>query len=449
MVKTAVEIAAAVRAKELDPVQVTREALARIEAADGVVGAFRLVRAEEALAEAAAVADRADLADLPLAGVPIAVKDVTAVEGEYASWGSRAGSSTVSTEDGEIARRLRAAGAVIVGLTRVPELCVWPSSDGPDGTARNPRNPSYAAGGSSGGSAAAVAAGMVPIAHGTDGLGSIRLPSAICGIVGLKPGKDVVRIPGENGWFGLSTHGPMTTTVADAAVLMSVLAGQPGLADLTDPKRSRVALSTQVPLTRAPLPGAFSRAVTRAGDLLRASGHTVVPGTPRYTAGAVGGLFARWVAGPAEQAAGYDLAALQPRTRAHVRLGRLLATRVRESTRERWLERAEEFFAEHDVLITPMLASLPLKARSWHRSRWLSNVLPSVRVAGFAGFWNLAGYPAMSVPVGVHPSGIPACVQLVAAPGGEALLLGLAAQLEAANPWPRTIRGGAAAHVGT
>ncbi|WP_181770316.1 amidase [Amycolatopsis pittospori] len=438
MVKTAVEIAAAVRAKELDPVQVTQEALDRIAAADGVVGAFRRVRVQEALAEAAAVAERADLAELPLAGVPVAVKDVTAVEGEYASWGSRAGSSKVSTEDGEIARRLRAAGAVIVGLTRVPELCIWPSSDDPDGTARNPRNPSYAAGGSSGGSAAAVAAGLVPIAHGTDGMGSIRLPSAMCGIVGLKPGKDVVRMPGETGWFGLSTHGPMTTTVADAAVLMSVLAEQPDLADLADPKSSRIALSTQVPLTRAPLPRAFSRAVARAGELFRAAGHTVAPGTPRYLLGAIGGSVARWGAGPAEQAADFELAALQPRTRTHIRLGRLLASRVRESTRERWLEQTEAFFSEHDVLVTPMLASLPLKARKWHESSWIANALPSVRVAGFAGLWNLAGYPAMSVPVGVHPSGIPACVQLVAAPGGEALLLGLAAQLEAANPWPRT-----------
>lgn len=438
MVKTAVEIAAAVRAKELDPVEVTREALDRIAAADGVIGAFRRVRTEEALAEAAALAERPDLAELPLAGVPIAVKDVTPVEGEYASWGSQAGSSKVSTEDGEIARRLRAAGAVIVGLTRVPELCIWPSSDAPDGIARNPRNPAYAAGGSSGGSAAAVAAGLVPIAHGTDGLGSIRLPAAMCGIVGLKPGKGVVRELGEAGWFGLSTHGPMTTTVADAAVLMSVLAEQPGLADIADPKPSRIALSTQVPLTRAPLPRAFARAVARAGELLGAAGHDVALGTPRYNAGAIGGLLARWVAGPAEQAADFDLNALQPRTRTHVRLGRLTAARVQESTRERWCERAEEFFGDHDVLVTPMLAALPLKARTWHESRWIANVLPSVRVAGFAGLWNLAGYPAISVPVGVHPSGIPACVQLVAAPGGEALLLGLAAQLEAANPWPRT-----------
>lgn len=438
MVKTAVEIAAAVRAGELDPVQVTREALDRIAAADGVIGAFRRVRIEEALTEAAAIAGRADLAELPLAGVPIAVKDVTPIEGEYASWGSLAGSVEVSSEDGEIARRLRAAGAVIVGLTRVPELCIWPSSDAPDGMARNPRNPSYAAGGSSGGSAAAVAAGMVPIAHGTDGLGSIRLPAAMCGIVGLKPGAGVVRVPGEAGWFGMSTHGPMATTVADAAVLMSVLAEQHGLAEVAEPKPSRIALSTRVPLTRAPLPRAFTKAVARAGELFSAAGHDVAPGTPRYSPAAVGGILARWVAGPAEQSSEFDLGAFQARTRMHVWLGRLVATRLRESTREQWLERTEEFFADHDVLVTPTIATLPLKARTWHERRWSANVLPSIRVAGFTGLWNLAGYPAMTVPVGVHPSGIPACVQLVAAPGGEALLLGLAAQLEAANPWPRT-----------
>ncbi|MEV6628464.1 amidase family protein, partial [Amycolatopsis sp. NPDC051114] len=162
MVSTAVEIAASVRAGCLDPVQVTKEALDRIAAADGVVGAFRRVRAEEALAEAAAVAARPDLASLPLAGVPVAVKDVTQVAGEYASHGSLAGPTSLAGEDGVIAARLRAAGAVLVGLTRVPELCVWPMSDTPDGIARNPWDPTYASGGSSGGSAAAVAAGLVP-----------------------------------------------------------------------------------------------------------------------------------------------------------------------------------------------------------------------------------------------------------------------------------------------
>jgi amidase len=154
----------------------------------------------------------------------------------------------------------------------------------------------------------------------------------------------------------------------------------------------------------------------------------------------VGGILARWFAGPAELAANFDQARLQPRTRAHVRLGRFLRTAglIRQRTKQDWTARAEQFFAERDVLITPTLATLPPKAKRWHEKSWLANVLPSVRVAGFTGLWNLAGYPAMSVPAGRHTSGLPIGVQLVAAPGGEALLLSLAAQLESLNSWPRT-----------
>src|SRR3982074_385417 len=185
MAQTAVELAKAVRAGELDPVQVTKDALARIAAADGVVGAFRRVRGDEALAEALALKERSDLAELPLAGVPIAVKDVTEVAGEYAEWGSTAGDQQPFDADGAIVTRLRAAGAVIVGLSRVPELCIWPMSDTVDGIARNPWEPTNVAGGSSGGSAAAVAAGLVPSAPGTDGLGSVRLPAGVFGLGGI------------------------------------------------------------------------------------------------------------------------------------------------------------------------------------------------------------------------------------------------------------------------
>ena len=271
MVQTAVEIAASVRAGELDPVRVTKEALDRIAAADGVVGAFRRVRAEEALAEAAALAARPDLGSLPLAGVPVAVKDVTALTGETASWGSVAGPRTPFTEDGFIAQRLRAAGAVLVGLTRVPELCVWPMSDTPDGIARNPWEPTYAAGGSSGGSAAAVAAGLVPVAHGSDGLGSIRLPAAMCGLVGLKPGADLLP---EGGWFGMSVHGPLATTVADAALLLSVLTDRPDLALVPEPPAVRIGTSVKVPVP-APLPKELGAAVATASRLLSAAGHAV------------------------------------------------------------------------------------------------------------------------------------------------------------------------------
>lgn len=441
MVLTAVEIARGVRAGQLEPVQVTENALARIAAADPVVGAFRRVRAEQARAEAAEVAARPDLAQLPLAGVPVAVKDVTAVAGEFAAWGSVAGPQTLATADGVIAARLRAAGAVLVGLTRVPELCVFPMTDDPDGVARNPREPAFSAGGSSGGSAAAVAAGLVPIAHGTDGLGSIRLPAAMCGLVGLKPGCGVVREP-EEGWFGMSVHGPIATTPADAALLLSVLAERPEWAAVTEPGPQRIAVSTQVPFTHAPLPRPLGAAVAQAAGLLETAGHSIADATPKYPLSTLTAMLARWFAGPAVQAVdeGFDLARLQPRTRTHVRVGKVTARWVRESSRVKWLSIAEAFFAEYDVLMTPALGTLPPKARRWHRRGWPAGALPATRVAGFTGMWNLAGYPAITVPIGRHPSyDLATCVQLVAAPGGEPLLLGLAAALEAANPWPRTV----------
>ncbi|WP_410636378.1 amidase [Amycolatopsis sp. cmx-4-83] len=440
MVLTAVEIAASVRAGTLDPVQVTREALDRIGAADGVVGAFRRVRAEEALKEAAEVAARPDLASLPLAGVPVAVKDVTEIEGEFASHGSPAGPSSPATADGLVATRLRAAGAVLVGLTRVPELCIWPMSDTPDGIARNPWDPTYASGGSSGGSAAAVAAGLVPLAHGTDGMGSVRLPAAMCGLVGLKPGADRLA---EGGWFGMSVHGPLATTVADTAVLFSVLAADPSLASVPTPEPVRIGMSTTVPLLHTPVPKELVAAVSTAAGHLSAAGHTLSTAAPRYPATMVLGMTARWLAGPAVQAEGFSFSGLQRRTRAHVRAGRLIqrAGLIRERTRELWLARASEFFEGHDVLMTPTLSHWPVKAGRWHEKRWLTNVLPSTRLAGFTGQWNFAGYPAITVPVGRSVvSGLPTSVQLVTRPGGESLLLGLAAQLESANPWPRTAR---------
>jgi amidase len=437
LVATAAEIASAVRAGTLDPVRVTERTLAGIEAGDRVINAFRVVRAEEALKEARAVAERADLAELPLAGVPVAVKDVVEVKGEYAAWGSVAFPATAAAEDHELVRRLRSAGAVIVGLTRVPELCAWPMSDVPGAITRNPWQPAYTAGGSSGGSAAAVAAGFVPVAHGTDGLGSIRLPSAMCGIVGIKPGADVLS---EGGWFGLSAHGSHATTVSDAALMLSVLAGRPHFAEIGEPGNLRVAVSTTTPFTRFTVPKPLRSAVDRVAGLLAEDGHQVERATPRYSLEAELGLMGRWFAGPAEQAAGLDPNLLQPRTRTLTGIGRAVkaAGLIQPGTRRRWLARTEEFFAAYDVLLTPTLGALPPKAERWHERSFLANMFPALGVAPFTGLWNLAGYPAMSVPAARHPCGLPIGVQLVAPVGGESRLLALAARLERLNPWPRT-----------
>jgi amidase len=436
MVATAMELAQRVRTGELDPVRLTEQVLSGIDAADRVLGAFRKVRAEQALAEARAVAERPDLGELPLAGVPVAVKDVLEITGEYAGWGSASAPTQLSTVDHQLVARLRAAGAVIVGLTRVPELCIWPMSDAPDGIARNPWQPAYTAGGSSGGSAAAVAAGLVPVAHGTDGLGSVRLPAAMCGLVGIKPGVDLLP---ESGWYDMSVHGSLATTVADAALLLAVLAGKPELSAIGDPGTLRVAVSADLPLTHAPVPKPLREALDHVAGLLAGAGHRVVRATPQYGVAPALGILGRWFAGPSEQADRLDRTGLQPRTQTHVQLGRALraARLIRPGTRRRWLATADRFFENYDILLTPTLATLPPKAERWHERSCLANALPAIRLAGFAGLWNLAGFPAISVPAARHPSGLPIGVQAVTTPRGEARLLALAAQLERLNPWPR------------
>ncbi|MQA11950.1 MAG: amidase [Pseudonocardiaceae bacterium] len=436
--QTAEEIARAVRAGDADPADVVESALRRIERAGE--GAFRRVRIAEARAEAKALRDHPERAELPLAGVPVAVKDHIAVQGETSEVGSLATSREPALADHDVVRRLRAAGAIVVGLTRVPELCIWPTSDTPDGIARNPWNPERVAGGSSGGSAAAVAGGLVPIAHGTDGMGSIRIPAATCGVVGMKPGTGVVAEAGEAGWFGMSAHGSLATTVTDAALMLSVLAERPDLARPVPPSGPlRIALSCRVPLTRAPIPGALRSATREVAEVLRAQGHRVEVAHPDYGVAAMAAMTARWFAGPAEQAAGLDQRLLQPRTRGHIRVGRALsrAGLIRDDVQRRWADTARSFLADFDVLLTPTVASQPPKAQAWHRRGWLANVAVSARFGPFCGPWNFAGLPAISVPTGRTWRGVPVAVQLAAGVGGEARLLGLAAQLEEVNPWLR------------
>src|SRR3954452_14899048 len=210
----ATELAARVRAGELSAVDVVRAHLDHIAAVDARIGAFRVVRTKAALAEAAAIDASAARGSLPLAGVPIAIKDNVAVAGEVCTDGSAAASPEPQAEDHPVVARLRAAGAVVVGITRVPELWLYGATDGPASVSRNPWDTARSPAGSSGGSAAAVAAGCVPLALGNDGMGSLRLPAAACGLVTLKPGRGVVPPP-ANDWFGMVENGALATTVAD------------------------------------------------------------------------------------------------------------------------------------------------------------------------------------------------------------------------------------------
>lgn len=445
---TAASIAADVRAGRRSAVDKVTASLERIAERDNEIEAFQVVRGERALAEAAAVDGRVDRADLPLAGVPIAIKDNVPVAGEPMRVGSAATSAAPQSADHTIVSRIRAAGGVVVGLTRVPELCVYGATDSVYGVTRNPWNLGRTPGGSSGGSAAAVAAGMVPIAHGNDGMGSVRIPAACTGLVGIKPGLGVVPAElGETDWYGLSENGALATTTEDAALLLSVMADDPALAVVSPPdERLRIALSFRPPVAGVTLDPSFAAAAESAAAILRSAGHDVRRAEPvsvtdsAGNAAAIAGLV-RWFAGTAADAdAVADPSSLEPRVRRHARLGRwvrktpLMSQRLRDS----WIAHANAFFAEYDVLVTPALARPPIESRRWHDGGWGMTMLSNIRYAPYAAPWNVAQLPAIVVPMGVHPdAGTPVAVQIVTRRGGESLLLGIASAIEAARPWQR------------
>ncbi len=431
---TAAATAERVRSGRLTAVEAVREALARI-GDDGIHG-WRVLRPDEALAEAAAVDARPDRYALPLAGVPIAIKDNIAVSGYrlYDGVSDACGAGLpVEQSDHPVVKRLRAAGAVVVGITRVPELCLWAMTDDPDAVVANPHRPGRTVGGSSGGSAAAVAAGHVALAHGDDGLGSLRGPAAACGIVTIRPGRGVV--PGKPDaatWFGMAESGPLTRTVEDAALGLAVMAGRPELAEVGDGAGLRIGLGLNRTSPAAVISRPILDAVRAAAGELSGRGHAVhevrVPYPTVPTA-----LLARWFGAAAQDvdaivARGAAPELLQPRTRRHAALGRAVLRRdlVKPADAAELESTLLRFFAneEIDVLLTPTLSRKPVRARRYHALPWAASVAGSLSYATHPSLWNLLGWPAMSVPwVGEG-------VQLVARPGGEADLLALAAKLE-------------------
>jgi len=438
----ATEIVRLVHSGEVTALDVVRAHLDHIDAVDARVGAFRVVRREAALAEAHAVDTAPTRFALPLAGVPIAVKDNVAVAGEVCTDGVPARDSGPERRDHPVVARLRKAGAVVVGITRAPELCLYAATDGPGAVSRNPWDTALSPAGSSGGSAAAVASGSVPLAHGNDGMGSLRLPAAACGLVTLKPGTGVVPAElGADSWSGMAVNGALATTVADLAVAHAVMAGEEPAQPAAPGRPLRIAVST-----RSPLPGVRADAPTRAAvdavvALLTAAGHTVVRQDPPITVGAAAGVLARWMAAAEDDAEhlGLDRRSLQPRSRTHARVGRLVrrARLIRPGTAERFRERMAAFFQDVDLLLTPVTAGPPLAARPWHERSFMANVTANARWAPWTPAWSLAGLPAAVLPAGVRPEGLPVAVQFVGPPGAEGRLLWLAGELERRHPWRR------------
>jgi len=439
-------LGAMVRAGDVSSRELVELYLSRIEALDPQLNAFRVVRAEQALAEA----DQVDRS-APLAGVPIAVKDDIDLAGETRTRGSRS-FGPPATADAEPIRRLRAAGAIPVGVTNVPELMIFPwTATAANGVTRNPWDPARTTGGSSGGSAAAVAAGLVAAATASDGGGSIRIPAAACGLVGMKPSRG--RVSG-GGWLGLSTYGALSRTVADSALLLDVMHGAlPGDphhapaftgsyldAAATTPPRLKIAMSRKLP------PGQLARvsgdqrgAWERTGALLSALGHDVVPKDPAYGMVQLE-FFQTWVRGVYEESLTVpDRSMLEPSTRQMAALGRyLVPPRRREAilaARARTTARITALWEEFDVLLVPTLAKTAIAAEGGYGKPALAAIDISGRFAPFTPIFNVTGQPAISLPAGIGSDGLPLAVQLVGRVGAEDTLYSLAGQIEAAAPW--------------
>ncbi len=423
--------------------------LDRIARLDSTLRSYRVVLAGPAREEAAAAQARLDRGERsPLLGVPIAIKDDVDVAGEVTTYGTGA-YGAAKADDAEVVRRLRAAGAVILGKTTVPELMVWSFTESLQfGATRNPWDTNRTPGGSSGGSGAAVAAGLASMALGSDGMGSIRIPATWCGLFGIKPQRDRVPLaPHDGAWNGLSVNGPITRTVEDAAVFLDATsttqAARGSFVDAAarDPGRLRVALSIKVPPPLTARVGKAQRAaVHEAGTFLRELGHQVVVRDPDYPAGAVyGQLLPRYLRGVYDDVQTLPRKdRLEKRTRAVARLGglysdsRMAAIRESESALR---QRVLSIFDDVDVVITPGTARGPSRIGAYQRRGAVATLTLVAQRVPFQAMFNGTGQPAAVVPWGVDSDGLPTSIQIVGRPFDEATLLSLAAQIETARPW--------------
>jgi amidase len=456
---TATEVAARIRGGELSAAEAVEACVRRIERIDPELNAFVEVDAERAL-DAARAVERDD--PRAFAGVPIAIKSNVAVAGLGLEFGSRLLAGHRPGHSAYLVRRLRDAGFVVLGTTRMPEFGILPTTEPRHGgPVHNPWDGSRTPGGSSGGSAAAVAAGLVPLAHGNDGGGSLRIPAACCGLVGLKPSRGRISRGPDLGDSFLSSDGVLSRTVAETALLLDVLAGyEPGDATWAPrpaepftatmqrpPGKLRIALALDNPLGAECDPEVVHGVHTAAG-VLRDLGHEVEeasPPVPEAMADLFIEAFAPQVAlgiALGERLAGHPPGEdeIEPLSR-HVReialalpsTGYLAAV-----AQLQFLARGVvAFFADYDLLLTPVLSSRPLPIGELNG--WGDDPAADLRRAGafapYTPLFNVTGQPAISIPIGFGDDGLPTAVQLAGHPLADDTLLQVAAQIEAARPW--------------
>jgi amidase len=421
-----------IRDGEVTSRELVELSLDRIERFDAELNAFGAVYAERALQEAN------DPKPGPLSGVPIAVKDEMDIGGEITSRGTGAITER-APRDSEVVKRLRDAGAIVVGKTTMPELGLWPFTESITwGVTRNPWDTDRTPGGSSGGSAAAVAAGLVPAAVAADGAGSIRIPAACCGLFGLKPHSGrVSRAPHDEDGTHWICFGGLTRSVADSALMLDVMA--PGIAR-PKPKPLRIAFSeTFPPGTRGKLAHETHEALHDTAQLLRDLGNTVVERDPDFRARDLPVLLGLMFRGIRDFVQEIERPQrLERRTRQIARPGALVSDRTvdRLLVAERKIaERVGRLWDDHDVLLMPMLSEPAVPAQIMEGRGAIVTYLWESGWVPFGVLWNSTGQPAASVPAGMSNDGLPLSVQLVGRPHGEGTLLTLSQQIEDARPW--------------
>ncbi len=462
LLRSATELAALLKAGDVSSTELVTASLERIEELQPTINAFTHVAHDEALQAAGAIAAEDQR---PFAGVPIAIKDNIPVAGMPLTFASNLFKDFVPPQDAFLVRRLRDAGFVIVGKTTLPEMGILPSTETARfGTTRNPWDQERTPGGSSGGSAAAVASGMVPIAHGNDGGGSIRIPAACCGLVGLKPNRGRISPGPAIGQHFLTTDGVLTRTVADTAQVLDVLAGyELGDANWAPPPpasyaelsrqasgRLRIGMTLEPGLAGAELDPICERATRDAAALLESLGHQVEEVTPPWT--------------------GLDLlpeftSVFGPMISMQTLFGGMLAGRepaqedVEPLTWEIWKHAKQEvgvldfmsamtqlegvsrmlvaFVAGFDLLLTPALGERPVpigEINGLGPEPW-EKFARSGRFTPYTAIFNVTGQPAITLPLYEGEDGIPTSVQFVGQPAREETLLQIATELEQVLPW--------------
>jgi amidase len=459
---TAIELAAAIRAKELSPVAVTDHYLRRTAELNERVGAFFTVTAElaaeQARAAEKAVIQAADPADLPpLTGVPIPIKDLNMVAGVRQTLGSLAYENSVPDTDDYTVTKLRDAGVIITGKTSTPEFglpCYTETRIGPP--ARTPWDLSRSAGGSSGGAAAAVAAGLAPAAQGSDGGGSIRIPSSVCGLFGIKPSRGrVSKGPLEPDLAGFSVNGPITRTVADAALLLDVMSGNfpgdmytqpslpPGESFLgyasRPPGRLRIGRTLQNTIDGADVHPDCVAAYEQASTLLAGLGHEVEDIALPLGPDIVPFFEVLWYAyATLTPVAPEQEELLLPLTR-YLRERGLAVTTPELLFAQGYLQFVTRIavaaLSAYDAILSPTLALPPRPVGYFDEVEPAENFERQKRFAPFAAVYNVTGQPAVNVPLHWTAEGLPIGVMLAGRMGDEGTLISLSAQLEQARPW--------------